>query len=72
MELHYGLAEPTDVNIRIVDYTGQTVLTPVQEPLLQPGAYVRSVDVSALAPGPYIVVLTSANISLQTRMDVVR
>ncbi|MEY3386754.1 MAG: hypothetical protein RIR53_1565 [Bacteroidota bacterium] len=72
MDLHFGLAEPTGVNIRIVDYTGQTVLTPVQEPLLQPGAYVRSVDVSALAPGPYIVVLTSANISLQTRMDVVR
>jgi len=72
VEIHFGLAGAAPVTIDIIDRTGRVVLTPVSEPRLPTGSYVRPVDVTSLSPGPYTVVLRSEFMILHTRMDVVR
>ena len=72
VELLFGLAEPTPVSIKIIDYTGQIVATPVSEPSIAAGIYTRTIDVSTLPVGPYVIMLTSPNSSLHSRMDILR
>jgi hypothetical protein len=72
VELLFGLAEPTPVSIKIIDYTGQIVATPVTEPSMGAGFYTRTIDVSTLPAGPYVIMLTSPNASLHSRMDILR
>lgn len=72
VDIHFGLAGSAPVTIEIVDRTGRVVLSPVNEPRLPTGDYVRPVDITALSPGPYTVILRSEFTVLHTRMDVVR
>lgn len=71
-EIHYGVAEAGPVTIDVIDRTGRIVVTPVSDPLVQPGSYLRHVNVRQLSAGPYMVVLRGANGVLYTRMDVAR
>lgn len=71
-EIYYGVAEAGRVTIDVIDRAGRTVATPVHDQFVQPGAYLRYVNVRQLSAGPYMVVLRGANITVYTRMDVVR
>lgn len=71
-EIHYGVAEAGPVTIDVIDRTGRIVVTPVSDRLVQPGSYLRHVNVRQLSAGPYMVVLRGANVVLYTRMDVAR
>ena len=72
VDLHYGLAGASPVSIDVVDQTGRVILSPVSEARLEAGAYTRSVDLSPLSNGPYMLMLRSGNSVLCSRMDVVR
>lgn len=72
VDLQYGLAGSGPVTIEILDRAGRLMQTAVNEQNLASGMYVKSIDVSALANGPYIIVLRSRTSVLHSRMDVVR
>ncbi len=71
-ELQFGLAGAGPVVVDVIDQTGRLVLTPVNEAALPAGLHTRTVDVSTLSNGPYILLLRSGNTTLTSRLDVVR
>lgn len=71
-ELQFGLAGAGPVVIDVIDQTGRLVFTPVNEAALPAGLHTRTVDVSTLSNGPYILLLRSDDTTLTSRLDVVR
>ncbi|MBX7140574.1 MAG: T9SS type A sorting domain-containing protein [Chitinophagales bacterium] len=67
----FNVLQPGDVQVYVSDATGKKVLTLVDEKLAF-GPYEKSVNVSGLAPGMYLVTVQIGSSSVTQKLSVVR
>ncbi|MBX7156661.1 MAG: choice-of-anchor D domain-containing protein [Bacteriodetes bacterium] len=72
LTIHYGLREPLNVTIELINTTGQVVQTFVQNQQQAKGEYTLNEDISTFGNGVYMLRLVTNNDVLTTRVDVVK
>ncbi|MBL7973384.1 MAG: choice-of-anchor D domain-containing protein, partial [Candidatus Kapabacteria bacterium] len=72
LAIHYGLREPLNVTIELINTTGQVVQTFVQNQQQAKGEYTLNEDISTLGNGVYMLRLVTNKDVLATRVDVVK
>lgn len=72
LAIHYGLREPLNVTIELINTTGQVVQTFVQSQQQAKGEYTLNEDISTLGNGVYMLRLVTNKDVLTTRVDVVK
>ncbi len=72
LDIAFTLKERSRVSLRIVDMMGRALLRPIEEDELDAGRHARSLDVTSLPAGSYVLELTSGGARVQERIVVER